>query len=250
MMRLEVDEIFYTQDSISNTFSNGEEIEDLIWELESGYLSVDDIPPISVYCYKGKWWSLDNRRLYCFKKYCPYVDVPVIVKRLNNKIIRQFTNRNNGESIEIRDSSENFNFEDIINNFQNLNVCQRSNDYDVCEQCNNKAAFDCDFGLCGSCCTVPHCNRHGTDNNFYNQPPYVEEIDYDDSVNHYYDDNLVCEFCNNKAAFDCTFRLCGQCCTQSNCSRHAGYNIYHDNSYPSSSSDYHYNSSSSSSSDW
>ncbi|CAK8996799.1 unnamed protein product [Durusdinium trenchii] len=30
-----------------------------------------------------------------------------------------------------------------------------------CDACNNKAASDCDYGLCGGCCTYGACYRHG-----------------------------------------------------------------------------------------
>ena len=31
----------------------------------------------------------------------------------------------------------------------------------LCQECNNKAAEDCDYGLCGRCCQKGNCHRHG-----------------------------------------------------------------------------------------
>jgi len=63
-----------------------------------------------------------------------------------------------------------------------------------CEECGNKAARDCDYGLCGQCCDYRNCSRHGFD--------------------------LTCEECGNPASEDCDYQRCRLHCGQADCPRH------------------------------
>ena len=40
----------------------------MCWELQSGCKTVDQIPAITVVRYNGRWLTVDNRRLYVFKR--------------------------------------------------------------------------------------------------------------------------------------------------------------------------------------
>jgi hypothetical protein len=59
--------IYFTSKSISRWFQSGHSIEHAIAALHHGDLDVSDFPPIRVAFHKQGWWSLDNRRLYCFQ---------------------------------------------------------------------------------------------------------------------------------------------------------------------------------------
>ena len=70
---LSPDEIYYTQDSISQRWGNNtphadETIHTTLFELELGIMDTSDIPPIRVKQNGSCWYSLDNRRLYVFKQ--------------------------------------------------------------------------------------------------------------------------------------------------------------------------------------
>lgn len=67
-------QIRYTQDSISDKWGDytphkGESIASTLNNLRRGLIDVSDIPSIRVTYHNGKWYSLDNRRLYLFKKF-------------------------------------------------------------------------------------------------------------------------------------------------------------------------------------
>lgn len=71
-IKLSPDEIYYTQNSINRTWGMStdhanESIYELLRKLQNGTIDVSDIPPIRVVKHSGKWYSLDNRRLYIFK---------------------------------------------------------------------------------------------------------------------------------------------------------------------------------------
>lgn len=63
-----VSDIAFTQRSISSLFSDGKSVDLLVEILESDSEAINDIPTISVVKYKDSYYSLDNRRLYCFKR--------------------------------------------------------------------------------------------------------------------------------------------------------------------------------------
>lgn len=65
---LDPKDIRYTQDSISPYFQDHRTVDDLIKGLKNGTISPDDVPAINVYKKNGIIYSLDNRRLYAFKK--------------------------------------------------------------------------------------------------------------------------------------------------------------------------------------
>ncbi|MBL3876142.1 hypothetical protein, partial [Pseudomonas syringae] len=56
-------DIRFTQDSVSNTFKDGQTLQSTIDGLKSGKISPDDLPPIRVFEKDGMIYSLDNRRL-------------------------------------------------------------------------------------------------------------------------------------------------------------------------------------------
>ncbi|ETO17551.1 hypothetical protein RFI_19772 [Reticulomyxa filosa] len=65
---MKTSEIRFTQDSISDSFSNGVPIEWTIYMLKTKQVSPKELPLIRIGLMDGKYWkTIDNRRLYCFK---------------------------------------------------------------------------------------------------------------------------------------------------------------------------------------
>lgn len=60
--------VLFTQNTIYSTFTDGGKIEDTIRELVDGETKPNDIPYIRVREHDGNWYTLDNRRLYCFQQ--------------------------------------------------------------------------------------------------------------------------------------------------------------------------------------
>jgi hypothetical protein len=63
-------EIFFTQKSIKYNFRDGKNVYDTIRQLRKGIIGIKDIPYILVIHnpYNNKYYSINNRRLFCFKK--------------------------------------------------------------------------------------------------------------------------------------------------------------------------------------
>lgn len=59
--------IYFTHSRIKPHFSIGKPILDTYMEIETGRIAVSDIPMITVYYIDGKYYSLNNRRLFLFK---------------------------------------------------------------------------------------------------------------------------------------------------------------------------------------
>ena len=103
MCRLNPKDIRYTQDSISNKFSNGVKVDDLIDSLKAGTVTPDDIPAIRVAKINEKIYSLDNRRLFAYKT-AGIKSVPV--QWVSNIPQGRFTTLTDGLSIFVRGGSK------------------------------------------------------------------------------------------------------------------------------------------------
>ncbi|KAJ3033493.1 hypothetical protein HDV00_006309 [Rhizophlyctis rosea] len=68
-IHLPTSSIYYTQPTIKNSFTDGTPVTTTITQLQCGELEPEDLPLIRVrQVEEGKWKTLDNRRLYCFKE--------------------------------------------------------------------------------------------------------------------------------------------------------------------------------------
>ncbi|KAL2622438.1 hypothetical protein R1flu_002643 [Riccia fluitans] len=70
-MNIDPATLLFTQDSIKNTFQvphEDERIDDAVDAILQGKLTACAFPAIRVVSYEGHLWSLDNRRLWVFKK--------------------------------------------------------------------------------------------------------------------------------------------------------------------------------------
>lgn len=59
--------IYFTHSKIKKCFSTGKLIDETYHEIKTGKTKISDIPLITIYCIDGKYYSLNNRRLYLFK---------------------------------------------------------------------------------------------------------------------------------------------------------------------------------------
>eukprot|EP00928_Gymnodinium_smaydae_P050634 TRINITY_DN34195_c0_g1_i1.p1 TRINITY_DN34195_c0_g1~~TRINITY_DN34195_c0_g1_i1.p1 ORF type:complete len:315 (-),score=17.80 TRINITY_DN34195_c0_g1_i1:201-1145(-) len=60
-------ELFYTNDSISATFSDGKSIYDTARDLNNGKLSITEVPMMEVFAVGDSYFSKNNRRLWSFR---------------------------------------------------------------------------------------------------------------------------------------------------------------------------------------
>ena len=106
-MRLKPSEIFYSQDSICKKFNNGDTIYSTLNECRDNLLQVDSIPNIRVCPKNGRWYTLDNRRLWGFKRLEEegrITDIEVDTVGSGLLTAEKFTTENGGVSIRIRSS--------------------------------------------------------------------------------------------------------------------------------------------------
>lgn len=99
------DGIRWTQVSVNNRFGNSLPIEWTIAKLKSGEILPKELPLIRVAKFKGKYRSVDNRRLYCYKT-AGIKRIPVVVIKENRKMKQLFEknkSKNNGTSVFIVD---------------------------------------------------------------------------------------------------------------------------------------------------
>lgn len=61
-------EIYFSQDSIKNTFEYGQSIHDTLKMCQEDPMAIHQIPTMRVCMKNGKWFTLDNRRLWIFRR--------------------------------------------------------------------------------------------------------------------------------------------------------------------------------------
>eukprot|EP00906_Rhabdomonas_costata_P014544 RCo020905 len=107
--RLSAREILYTQATIKSTFQDGRKLIATYHDLLEGKITVESIPAIRVVRKDNRVYSLDNRRLWVFKKLD--VEVPVIEQSLSS-VDSEFWSKLNtfvgGKRVAIRDSDSVF----------------------------------------------------------------------------------------------------------------------------------------------
>lgn len=98
-------EIFFSQDSIKNTFEYGQSIKDTLRMCQEDPMAIHQIPTMRVCMKNGKWFTLDNRRLWIFRRLEEgghITDVDVNVVSSDRLSARKFTTTNGGVSVRIR----------------------------------------------------------------------------------------------------------------------------------------------------
>ncbi|XP_052066906.1 uncharacterized protein LOC127706369 [Mytilus californianus] len=114
MMKLRPTEIFFSQDSIANNWGkhtafNAKFIGDTLDELLTESISLKDIPNITSVLINGKFYTVDNRRLWVFRKaeelgFLDDIEFDQVTQRHVN--LTKFTTTNGGISIRIRGSGD------------------------------------------------------------------------------------------------------------------------------------------------
>ena len=178
---LQLDEICYTQDTVSTCFSSHG---CLITEVDP-----DDLPVMDVVMHDGRYHTLNNRTLWVWKHRRNEWDVVVDVVKKTQSFWNKYTTDNDGFSVQLRCNAcgEEEYIDTDCDNLRCAPCCggcsvhetasdcsdksesSQSSAYDVagerfsrCAYCHNKAAQDCDYGQCGACCDSSHCSRHGS----------------------------------------------------------------------------------------
>ena len=116
-MRLKPSEIFYSQDSISKKFNNGKTIYSTLDECRDNSFKVALIPNIRVCQKNERWYTLDNRRLWVFKRLEEegrITDIEVNTVSSGFLTAKKFTTKNGGVSVRIRSSSARLDLDDMF----------------------------------------------------------------------------------------------------------------------------------------
>ena len=94
----------FTHDSVSPTFSTGEDVFDVIRKLKNGDKLPDEFPPIRIHLRDGKWYTLDNRRLYVMKEagVSKIKTVVATAEEVAKEWDSKFTTENDGCSVRVR----------------------------------------------------------------------------------------------------------------------------------------------------
>lgn len=105
-VRLFPSEIFYSQNSICNTFKDGSLLGEVLDNLCEGRMQKREFPKITVKRIQGKWITGDNRRLWVFRQLeklhkCRRIPVEVIKHIPAEKM----TSKNGGRHVRIRAGS-------------------------------------------------------------------------------------------------------------------------------------------------
>lgn len=98
-----LEDIYYSQDSIKQSFQDGRSLAMMQRELLYGVKTVTDIPRITVVRHQGRWFSVDNRRLWVFKQvYSGTKAIPVCQGVHDHRFWNKFTTNNGGRQIRLR----------------------------------------------------------------------------------------------------------------------------------------------------
>merc|ERR1712098_840268 len=102
-VKMGVASIRWTQVSINDRFGNSLPVAWTIAKLKSGEIIPRELPLIRVAKFKGKYRSVDNRRLYCYKQ-AGITKIPVVVIKEDRKMKQLFEknkSKNNGTAVRI-----------------------------------------------------------------------------------------------------------------------------------------------------
>ena len=88
----------WTHERIQSLFTCGRSVEDVAMQLKQGALLPSDIPMLQVVRYQGKWYSRNNRRLWCFKE-ARVKAVMVVVSSVDFHFLKGLSTQNQGVSV-------------------------------------------------------------------------------------------------------------------------------------------------------
>lgn len=97
---LSVKDIYFSQRTVSESFSDGRPLSQVINQLINGTTKPDQIPKIRVVFFQGRWFTLDNRRLRVFAE-SRIPQLTVIVCDINQEeVYREFQLKRTNKTIE------------------------------------------------------------------------------------------------------------------------------------------------------
>ena len=104
-LELAPSKIRFMHKQINSNFKNCKSVNQTVYNIENGSMSVDDLPMIRVVRRNGRYYAFDNRRLYVYrvleKRGC--VRTVTVVKASPSKFQpRRFNTLNNGISVTVR----------------------------------------------------------------------------------------------------------------------------------------------------
>ena len=92
-------QVRWTHDKLQRLFTCGRSLTEVAQELRSGQLLPSDLPRISLVFYEGKWYSRNNRRLWCFKTVAIHA-VQVEVSSVDEPFLRGLTTTTDGLTVD------------------------------------------------------------------------------------------------------------------------------------------------------
>ncbi|CAK8679926.1 unnamed protein product [Clavelina lepadiformis] len=104
-LELAPSQIRFMHHQINNRFSDSRSVNQTVYDIENGLMSVDDLPMIRVVKRNGRYYAFDNRRLYVYRvleKRGYLRTVTVLKASLSQFQPARFSTLNNGVSVTLR----------------------------------------------------------------------------------------------------------------------------------------------------
>ena len=119
-LSIDPSEIRYIHDTIHTRFRGGPSVGETLRDLKTGFMNIEELPPIRIVRCDNKLYSLDNRRLYVLKNLheCGYIrktDVMLVNEEIPK---RKFTTENDGRSVEFAEDNDEYNMICVIRQWQ------------------------------------------------------------------------------------------------------------------------------------
>ena len=98
------DQLYFSQAGVSEKFRNGQRILSVMKDLRDNRIEVESLPAIKVFPIDGRWFSADNRRLWCFKE-AGLTQVPVQRISPSKQHTKKMSTENDGLCVIVRPSA-------------------------------------------------------------------------------------------------------------------------------------------------
>ena len=92
-------ELRFTYNTLQRLFTCGRRVQDVAEDLHAGRVRPDSLPQIKVVLYDGKWYSVNNRRLWCLQ-FAEVGEVDAIVGDPNAHFLRGFNTKTDGRIVK------------------------------------------------------------------------------------------------------------------------------------------------------
>lgn len=92
-------ELRWTHGHLQRLFTCGRSLSSVIEQLRTGCVRASELPAISIVFYEGKWYSRNNRRLFCFKE-ATITAVEAVVTPVDAHFLRGLNTTTDGWSVD------------------------------------------------------------------------------------------------------------------------------------------------------